>query len=65
MCLELIYLIYMNTIDLALNKLQWLIWNQTKLNQTNQLFKMIVSFFFPSHAEENIIDSLYYEMFSF
>ena len=33
MCLEIIYLIYMYKKDLALNKLQWLIYHKTKPNQ--------------------------------
>ena len=33
MCLQIIYLIYMNKEDLALNNLQWLICHKTQPNQ--------------------------------
>ena len=36
MCLEIKYLICTYKKDLALNNLQWLIWNKSKLNQTKR-----------------------------
>ena len=39
MCLEIIYLIYMNKKDLALNKLQGLRYHKTKASQTKSLLK--------------------------
>ena len=33
-CLEIIYLMYMDKMDLALNNLQWLICHKTQPNQT-------------------------------
>ena len=48
MCLQIKYLIYMYKQDVALNNLQWLIYHQTKPNQTKKckIFHITISFFF-------------------